>query len=127
VPMLIATRCPATIADTPPAQTAPDRSARLCARAPGARPQTHRAPVSCQSFNASQHAPHCRGRSGRSRASLRRTIEASTTTPSQRSWGNGASVRGPCVASSNTPMLFKVANNQAQGRTAASPVPRTVR
>ncbi len=62
-------------ADTPPAPTAPDRSACLCAMGASRSPQNSSSPSCCHSFNASQQAPHCRGRSSRNCASFRRTID----------------------------------------------------
>ena len=53
-----------------------------------------------------RYAPHCRGRRSRNSDSLTRTIEASASSPSQRSSGNSDSVRG-CAAPSAQPTVHK--------------------
>src|SRR5215467_2217191 len=50
--------------------------------------------------SASQQAPHCRGRRRRNSDSLTPTIEASASSPSQRSSGNSDNVRGRAAPSS---------------------------
>jgi hypothetical protein len=70
--------------------------------APSRLDQNRSSSSSRHSSSASQHAPHCRGRRSRNSDSLTRTIEASASSPSQRSSGNSVSVRGCAAPSSKT-------------------------
>src|SRR6266850_1240087 len=90
--------------------------------APGAVPEglrltpsrLHQNRSSCSSrhsSSASQHAPHCRGRRSCNSDSLTRTIEASASSPSQRSSGNSDSVRGCAAPSSTTAIDRRHANS----------------
>ena len=59
----------------PPESAAPRPSACPCGTAADAPPRTHRAPTPRHNCSASQHPPHCRGRSSRNCESFSRTID----------------------------------------------------
>ena len=94
-----------------PARTGLFSSASPCGSLPAACPHNTSSSSSRHSIGASQQAPHCRGRLNRNSASLTRTMEASASSPSQRSSGNSDRVCGRVSPSSKTSIDRRQANS----------------